>query len=138
MICEPSKIIKRPSFDCSTDMCVAEVWIPRSCRHDLDLHAAPHYACTASASWGGMSPTAAIFPHSPLLCVHVSISMLTVYRNLRSLASTSVSDVLFAIASLEQHALVPPPSSPTTGSWLSGHPAAQDESSLVRLLIGRI
>jgi hypothetical protein len=61
LICEPSKTIKRPSFDCWTDMCVAEVWAPRSCRHDLDLHAAPHHACTASASWGGMSPTTAIF-----------------------------------------------------------------------------
>jgi hypothetical protein len=54
----------------STASCVAKVWIPRSCRHDLDLHAAPHFACTASASW----PTAAVFTHSPLLCAHVSIS----------------------------------------------------------------
>jgi len=43
---------------------------------------------------------------------------------------------LFAMPSLEQHALVPPPSSPTPGSWPSGHPAAWDQSSLVRHLIG--
>lgn len=30
---------------------MAEVWVSRSCRSDLDLHAAPQ-PCTASASWG--------------------------------------------------------------------------------------
>lgn len=99
----------------STASCVAKVWIPRSCRHDLDLHAAPHYACTASASW----PTAAIWAHSPLLCAHVSISKSKKLTDpCAALQHSLYGTTLFVMASLEQHALVPPPSPPTTGRAL--------------------
>lgn len=56
---------------------------------------------------------------SPLLCVHVSISKSTVYRRPRSLAAVFVSHAFRAMALLEQHALVSPPSPPTPGSWPS-------------------
>jgi hypothetical protein len=62
LICEPLKIVKTAMlrlFD--RHVRGRGEWVPRSCRHDLDLQAAPHYACTASASWGGMRPNAAIF-----------------------------------------------------------------------------
>lgn len=80
----------------STASCVAKVWIPRSCRHDLDLHAAPHYTCTASASWGANVADCRGFAHSsPLLCAHVSISKSKVDRPLCRLASVNVWDCTF-------------------------------------------
>jgi len=95
LICEPPKIIQRPSFDSHLR---GRGVGTRSCRYDLDLQAAPHHACTASALVGRNVADCRGFAHSPLLCAHVSISTSNVYRPLRSLAATSVADVLFAIA----------------------------------------
>lgn len=102
----------------STAICVAEVWVPRSCRRDLDLHTAPHHAGAQPQPRGDERRRLPRFPApSPLLCVHVSILKSSVCRHPRSLAAAFVSDAVLAMALLEQHALVPPPSPPTPGSW---------------------
>ena len=76
VICEPPKIIiKRPSFDSHLR---GRGVGTRSCRHDLDLHAAPHHACTASASWGGIHLIAAV------LLIHRSYALMFLFPSRES------------------------------------------------------